>query len=253
MVESFQPVSLSPALIVDDDAAMRSRLHGVLRRLGCDDAQVVLADGFAQAQQALGQRGFSIALIDIGLPDGSGVELIGWMRARYPEVAPVVVSAWRTEQVIVAALRTGAIGYLLKERDDRELEAALRSIEQGGAPIDPFIARHILELLTRPPAAAAAPASRAKPKPQPKAEKHPPRHVPPPPPPPGSDTPTALSPRELRILELVAQGLSNREMAEHLSISKLTVECHTKNIYRKLAVGSRTEAVYQGRRHGLLR
>jgi DNA-binding NarL/FixJ family response regulator len=64
--------------------------------------------------------------------------------------------------------------------------------------------------------------------------------------------PVALTPRERKILELVAQGLSNRDMAESLSISKLTVECHTKNIYRKLAVTSRTEAVYQGRRHGLL-
>ncbi|MCY1554911.1 Transcriptional regulatory protein ComA [compost metagenome] len=64
--------------------------------------------------------------------------------------------------------------------------------------------------------------------------------------------PVALTPRERKILELVAQGLSNRNMAESLSISRLTVECHTKNIYRKLAVGSRTEAVYQARRHGLL-
>ena len=64
--------------------------------------------------------------------------------------------------------------------------------------------------------------------------------------------PVALTPRERKILELVAQGLSNRDMAESLSISRLTVECHTKNIYRKLAVTSRTEAVYQARRHGLL-
>ncbi len=251
MVDPPDPVALHPALIVDDDPAMRSRLRGVLRALDCDDAHIALADGFAQAREAFEQRSFSIALVDIGLLDGSGVELIGWMRDHHPAVSAVVVSAWRTEQVIVAALRAGAIGYLLKERDDLELAAALRSIEQGGAPIDPFIARRILELLAQPAPAPAAPAprpkSKSKPPPQPGKPSRAVATVP------GSDAPVALSPRELKILELVAQGLSNREMAEHLSISRLTVECHTKNIYRKLAVGSRTEAVYQGRRHGLLR
>jgi DNA-binding NarL/FixJ family response regulator len=157
-----------------------------------------------------------------------GVELIGWMQAAHPKVPAVVISAWRTEETIFAALRAGAIGYLLKERDDLELSIALRSIEQGGAPIDPAIARHILAWLAMqmasPVMAADAPAP----------------------------LPVALTPREQKILELVAQGLSNRDMAESLSISRLTVECHTKNIYRKLAVTSRTEAVYQGRRHGLL-
>jgi len=141
-----------------------------------------------------------------------------------------VISAWRTEEIIFAALRAGAIGYLLKERDDIELGIALRSIEQGGAPIDPGIARHILAWLAThqpPPAEAAVQAS--------------------------GKAPAALTRRERKILELVSQGLSNRDMAESLSISRLTVECHTKNIYRKLAVSSRTEAVFEGRRHGLLR
>jgi DNA-binding NarL/FixJ family response regulator len=158
------------------------------------------------------------------------VELIGWMQAQHPKVPAVVISAWRTEEIIFAALRAGAIGYLLKERDDLELGMALRSIEQGGAPIDPAIARHILGwLATQQPSRPVVAAADAP--------------VP---------LPAALTPREHRILELVSQGLSNRDMAESLSISRLTVECHTKNIYRKLAVTSRTEAVYQARRHGLL-
>lgn len=230
-LEDVEVVSLSPALVVEDDPAMRERLAYVLSTLGCDEPQIAWADSVTAAKELLDERGFGVALVDIGLPDGSGVELIGWMQAHCPKTPAVVVSAWRTEEIIFAALRAGAIGYLLKERDDLELSIALRSIEQGGAPIDPAIARRILGwLAAQQPSLSAVLATDA--------------------PPP---LPVALTPRERKILELVAQGLSNRDMAEALSISRLTVECHTKNIYRKLAVTSRTEAVFQGRRHGLLR
>lgn len=228
MLEEMDPVRLSPALVVDDEDAMQRRLGAVLESVGCPAAQISRAHSVAQARDHIADRRFGVVLVDIGLPDGSGTELIAWMRTHRPQVPAVVVSAWRTEEVIVGALRAGAIGYLLKERDDVELALALRSIERGGAPIDPFIARRILALL--PPAAPAAPAAA-----------------------PADSAPApTLSGREKEILRLVAQGLSNREMAEMLSISRHTVECHTKNIYRKLVVGSRTEAVFQARRHGLL-
>lgn len=157
----------------------------------------------------------------------------------------MVISAYRTEETIFAALRAGAIGYLLKERDDLELGIALRSIAQGGAPIDPAIARRILGWLTLQPSALPA----ALPVPAMTADTQPGELLPAS----AGASSALLSRREHRILELVSQGLSNRDMAEMLSISRLTVECHTKNIYRKLAVGSRTEAVYQARLHGLLR
>ncbi|WP_432730946.1 response regulator [Variovorax sp. W6] len=228
--EDAEPVSLSPTLIVEDDPAMQERLRYVLSTLGCDESRISVTDSVAGARQLLGEHSYGVVLVDIGLPDGSGVELIGWLQAHHPAVPAVVISAWRTEEIIFAALRAGAIGYLLKERDDVELGIALRSIEQGGAPIDPSIARHILAWLAthqQPPTEAAVQAS--------------------------GEAPAALTRRERKILELVSQGLSNRDMAESLSISRLTVECHTKNIYRKLAVSSRTEAVFEARRHGLLR
>jgi DNA-binding NarL/FixJ family response regulator len=231
--EEVLTVSLNPALVVEDDPVMQRRLCRVLSAAGCAGEHVAVADSVAEARRLLAERSFGVALVDIGLPDGSGIELVGELQARHPLVPAVVISAFRADEIILAALRAGAIGYLLKERDDIELELALRSIAQGGAPIDPAIARGILALLTRPqpgaPGAAVAPT--------------------------GPTTPleVALSRRENNILELVAQGLSNREMAEALSISRLTVECHTKNIYRKLAVNSRTEAVYTARTRGLLR
>lgn len=227
-IEDAEPVALSPTLMVEDDPAMQQRLRRVLATLGCDERQIAIADSVAGAQRLLEKQSFGVALVDIGLPDGSGVELIAWLQIHHPGVPAVVISAWRTEETIFSALRAGAIGYLLKERDDAELGVALRSIAHGGASIDPSIARRILSWLATTPGA---------PQPQPVA----------------SPPAVVLTPRERKILELVSQGLSNREMAETLSISRLTVECHTKNIYRKLAVNSRTEAVYLARRHGLLR
>jgi DNA-binding NarL/FixJ family response regulator len=249
LIDGAEPVLLSPALVVEDDPAMQERLRYVLSTLGCDEEHIAVTDSVAGAQQLLGERNYGVVLVDIGLSDGSGLELIGWMQAHCPRVPAVVISAWRTEEIIFAALRAGAIGYLLKERDDLELSIALRSIEQGGAPIDPTIARRILSWLATTQTQLAAPPAPSEPgdaaavaggpeapgAPQPAAP------------------PSALTPREHKILELVSHGLSNREMAESLSISRLTVECHTKNIYRKLAVNSRTEAVFQARRHGLLR
>lgn len=228
--DDVETVSLSPALVVEDDPAMRERLGCVLATLGDSAPGIAWADSVAAAKELLATQRFGIALVDIGLPDGSGVELIEWMRTHHPQLPAVVISAWRTEDVIFSALRAGAIGYLLKERDDLELSLALRSIARGGAPIDPAIARRILGWLSAQP--PARPEAMAADEPAP--------------------LPVALTPRERSILELVAQGLSNRDMAESLSISRLTVESHTRNIYRKLAVSSRTEAVYQGRRHGLL-
>ncbi|QRF56033.1 response regulator transcription factor [Variovorax paradoxus] len=250
--ETPEPVSLTPALVVEDDPAMQQRLAHVLGTLGCTAPQIAWADSVASARTLLAERSFGVALVDIGLPDGSGVDLIGWLRQHHPRLPAVVISAYRTEETIFAALRAGAIGYLLKERDDLELGIALRSIEQGGAPIDPAIARRILGWLTLQPNATPAPL----PVPAMTADTQPGELLPAAGATPSKeDAPAAalLSRREHRILELVSQGLSNRDMAEMLSISRLTVECHTKNIYRKLAVGSRTEAVYQARLHGLLR
>jgi DNA-binding NarL/FixJ family response regulator len=137
---------------------------------------------------------------------------------------------------VLAALRAGAIGYLLKERDDIELSLALQSIRRGGAPIDPTIARGILALLQLSAGPAAPATSSTEAAGAEAAER--PGH--------------ALSERESEILRLVARGYSNREIAELTALSRFTIEGHTKAIYRKLAVGSRTAAVFEANSRGLL-
>ena len=97
-----------------------------------------------------GLQPLAMALVDLGQPDGSGIDLIGWLRARSPARPILVVSAWSTEEMILGALRAGANGYVLKERDDLEIALSVRNVLKGGAPIDPFIARRILDLVGRP-------------------------------------------------------------------------------------------------------
>ena len=218
---------LGPTLIVEDDPTTLQRLDMLLRSLD-PGAAPIRAGTLAQARVLCSTTpALRTALVDIGLPDGSGIELIAWLHTHRPDVSCVVVSAWSDEVQVLAALRAGACGYLLKERDDDELRVALNSMARGGAPIDPFVARGILALISQTPEPPAAPAS------EPSAQ-------------------GAMTPRETEVLQLVARGHSNREIAEATGLSRLTIESYTKTIYRKLAVSSRTAAVFEARTRGLL-
>ena len=215
-----EPALPAPVLVVEDEPLLQQRLRGVLQTLGYTPDALVFATTLSEARACLAEQPMALALVDLQLPDGDGRELIAQLRADDPGLGILVVSAWSSEEAILGALRAGATGYVLKERDDVEVMLSIRSVLRGGAPIDPFIARRILELL---PAPSAAPAL---------AE--------------------ALSEREGEILRLVADGLSNREIAEQLFLSRYTVESHVKRVYRKLAVSSRIGAVREARSRGLL-
>lgn len=209
--------------VVEDDPSAQARLVRLLHETVGGNVQVAVAADIATAHALVEGNGrFDLALVDVQLPDGNGVAFIGWLRERYPALPAVIVSSWAEEGTILTALRHGAVGYLLKSVEDIELAMQLRCLQRGGAAIDPVIARRLLELM---PHAAPEPAP---------AE------------------PVHLSSREIEILQLVSRGLSNREIAETTSLSRLTIESHTRNIYRKLAVSSRTAAVFEAQARGLL-
>jgi len=230
--ETFPTESTLPApvLVVEDEPLLQQRLRSLLLGLGYASDALVFAATLAEARACLAVQPMALALVDLALPDGSGMALIEQMRAEDPGLGILVVSAWSSEESILGALRAGATGYVLKERDDLEVSLSIRSVLRGGAPIDPFIARRILQLL---PAAAAAPVPAVAAVSVVVAD-------------------DALSEREVQILRLVADGLGNREIAEQLFISRYTVESHVKRIYRKLAVSSRTMAVRTARARGVI-
>lgn len=217
------PIPLpTPVLVVEDDDLIQQRLLRILTGLGYQADMLHFASALAPARELATQQSFALALVDLGLPDGNGTELIAELRASDAAMGVLVISAWTTKEAILAALRAGATGYVLKERDDLEVTLSIRSVLRGGAPIDPFIARRVITEFQQHETPSAV------------------------------ECDTVLSPREIDILQQVARGLSHREIAECLFISRHTVESHVRNIYRKLAVSSRMRAVSEARARGLL-
>ena len=216
-----------PVMIIEDEPLIQIRLRNILVELGYAIDQIILASTIQQAKIKYAQYLPNFALIDLGLPDGNGIELIEYFKHTDRDILMLVISAWSTQDTIIAALKAGATGYVLKERDDLEVSLAIRSLLRGGAPIDPFIARQILEQMT----------CHTQIKTQTIENKI------------QNDL---LSIREHEILVLVAKGMSNREIADFLNLSRYTVECHIKYIYKKLAVSSRIKAINTARSIGVL-
>lgn len=213
-----------PVFILEDDVMMQQRLKQVLLDIGYTTDVLIFAQTLSQAMTILKEHPISFALVDLGLPDGNGIDFIQTLRQQDTTTPILVISAWSTQETILNAIQVGATGYILKERDNFEITLSIRSVLRGGAPIDPFIAQQILSrisFITKEKDTVTEPND-------------------------------LLSSREFQILDLVAQGMSNREIADFLHLSKYTIECHIKHIYRKLSVNSRSKAINTARSLGLL-
>lgn len=212
---------LTTIYIVEDDDDIRSRVINAVD--AADDLKVLgEARSLHAARTALGRRLPDIALIDLGLPDGDGCQLIRWLTTQNPPVECLVLTVFGDEQHVVSAIEAGATGYLLKDEVLEEIAPQIRQVAQGGSPISPAVARYILHLARSEPSE------------------------------PAEDAPE-LTPTELEILGLIAKGYSAPEIAEMTERSPATVPVHIKNIYRKLAVHSRGEAVFEALQLGLIK
>lgn len=176
-----------------------------------------------------------VMLVDLGLPDIGGIELIRHAARHHPGCDVLVVTMFADDVHVMGSIEAGATGYLLKDAQAPRIASAIHELRAGGAPISPSIARRVLSRFRIAPS-AAAPVSA--PIPAPVAT------------PPAEASP--LSTRETEILRLVAKGFSFEAVGGLLDISSHTVVTHVKNIYRKLAVHSRGEAVYEAGQMGLL-
>lgn len=225
-------------LVVEDDPYWQQAIQAIV-----DDQPehriVALCGNLGQALRAVQTEVFDLMIIDLGLPDGSGVDLIRAARRYQPQADILVATVFADEGNVVAAIYAGATGYLLKESTPKQWSAAINDLRAGHSPIDPKIARHILgavqqkgrmvqpalQVHAQPSNARGGPDSAADPK---------------------------LSPRELEVLQLVAKGFTLVEVAQFLKLSPNTTRTHAKAIYRKLEVSTRGEAVFEASVLGLI-
>jgi DNA-binding NarL/FixJ family response regulator len=223
MLPSESPSQVIRVAALEDDAVLRDRYIELV--FSAPDMQVLwTAATIAQARAALDTGTPDVLLVDLGLPDGSGLDIIRNVKQRDPGCEIMVVSVFGDEENVLAAIEAGASGYLLKDMLAEPFLAAIRELRAGGSPISPSIARILLTRSRHPPPDDSAASSE------------------------GID----LGDREAQILGLVAKGFNFGEIGRLLDISTNTVRTHIYRIYRKLAVHSRGEAVFEAKKLGLL-
>jgi DNA-binding NarL/FixJ family response regulator len=210
-------------MVVEDDPAFLTRFCRIVASDPELELFAAVAD-LASARQAMSKAAPDVLLTDLGLPDGSGIELIRETSIRYPSSDIMVITVFGDEEHVVASIEAGATGYILKDSLPEEFVDLIKQLRAGGSPISPVIAR---QLLTRFKPCTSEPEVR-----------------------PTKESP--LSARESEVLSLIAKGFSFGEIARLLSVSQHTVTTHVKKIYQKLAVHSRGEAVYEAGRMGLI-
>lgn len=212
-------------VLVEDEVEFQQMLRHMID--GAPDmALLAIASTRAQGLQAVETLEADVLLVDLGLPDGSGIDVIRAAHLKRPTCGIMVCTVFGDELHVVQSLEAGATGYLLKDSSARSMVDEIRSLHLGGSPISPLIARQILMRFRRQqPVAAPPPHQAARP---------------------------LLSAREQEVLELITKGFTADEIADLISVSRHTVLTFVRRIYKKLQVNSKAEAIYEARNQGLL-
>lgn len=207
-------------ILAEDHALVREGTRHLLEATG----EIVVVGEAADGEEAVATVAHhvpDVAIIDIGMPGINGIEATRRVKESHPQVSVLVLTMHDDDQFIFAVIEAGAAGYLLKDVQGDELVAAVRAVHAGESVLHPAIAQKILARLA---ARTEVPGESALSEP--------------------------LTDRELEVLRLAAQGKANKEIARALDVSVRTVEAHLSHVFRKLSVGSRTEAVLFGLRQG---
>ncbi|MFH0914388.1 MAG: response regulator transcription factor [Chloroflexota bacterium] len=205
-------------IIADDHALVREGTRTLLEQE--PDLEVVGEASDGEEAVALANKlQPNVVLMDIAMPKVNGIEATKRLKAQNPGIAVLILTAYDDDQYVMALLEAGAAGYLLKNVKGSDLVNAIRSVYAGEAALHPAIARKVLSLL----AAGPPPEEKAK---------------------------AEISSREMEILKLAARGMSNQEIADKLFLSRRTVQSHLGKVFRKMDVGSRTEAVLKALKKG---
>lgn len=220
------PINSSESLpihvvIVEDDPGFRTALSQVVE--AAPDMHLAgIAGTRAEGLALLQGAPADVLLVDLGLPDGSGIDVIKEAVVQWPSCSIMVSTNFGDETHVMRSIESGAAGYLLKDSSPTRMIDEIRSIASGGSPISPIIARQILgRFRTSPPA-------------------------------PAEDNSALLSSREREVLDFISKGFTTQEIAKLMQLSHFTVRTFVRRIYSKLKVTSKAEALYEARTQGLL-
>lgn len=227
MKQAPPPDSAAPirvALVEDDPDFSDALSHAVTSAPGMllSGKAGTRADGLAMLR---GQPA-DVLLVDLGLPDGSGIDVIRAATRHWPHCSIMVSTNFGDETHVMRSIESGAAGYLLKDSSPAKMVDEIRSLAGGGSPISPIIARQVLMRFRHSPQAGAGAA-----------------HAP---------APTPLSAREQQVLDYITKGFTALEIAELMQLSPFTVRSFVRRIYSKLKVTSKAEAIFEARSQGLL-
>jgi DNA-binding NarL/FixJ family response regulator len=211
----LQQVAPITVLLADDHAVVRKGIRDFLEEDPAIQVVAEASDG-AEAWALLAQQQPHVAVLDIRMPHLTGVELTRRIKKEYPHVRVLILTAYDDKPYVLALLRAGADGYILKTAESRELLAAIKQVYTGKSFLDPTIATSIVNNSLR-----SAPEEQ-------------------------------LTERELEVVRGVAKGWTNREIAQQLAISDRTVQGHLANVFAKLHVSSRTEVVTVALQQGII-
>jgi DNA-binding NarL/FixJ family response regulator len=211
-------------VVVDDQTVVREGIVMLLGLLPGIEVVGAAADG-EEAVRLVGEVAPDVALMDLRMPRCDGVEATRRIRAEYPGTQVVVLTTFADDESLFPALAAGARGYLTKDADGDEIVRAVHSVLSGDAGLSPGIQRRLLERLTETETRKAAPAA----------------------------APDGLTARETEVLVLIAEGLSNGEIARRLHVSTATVKTHINNLFAKTGIKDRAQAVRYAYGKGLVR
>jgi DNA-binding NarL/FixJ family response regulator len=208
-------------LVADDQRVVREGLVMLLGLLGGIEVVGAAADGEQAVALATELRPHAV-LMDLRMPRVDGVAATRRLRERDPGIKVLALTTYDDERSVVEALRAGARGYLTKDAGAEQIRQALEAVVRGEAAIDPAVQHHLVDAL-----ATAAPVATGA-------------------------LPDGLTPREAEVLSLIADGLSNAEIAHHLVVSEATVKSHINHLFTKIGARDRAQAVAYAYRHDLV-
>jgi DNA-binding NarL/FixJ family response regulator len=226
--EGREPIRV---LLADDQRVVRDGLVLLLGLLPQVEVVGTAADGEEAVRRAEALRP-DVVLMDLRMPRCDGVEATRRLRERAPQIRVIVLTTYADDRSVLDALRAGARGYLTKDAGAEEIRQALRQVVGGQAVIDPAVQHHLVDAIAVAPAepvSAPAPASD----------------------PAGRQLPDGLTPREAAVLALIAEGLSNAEIASRLVVSEATVKSHINHLLAKIGARGRAQAVTYAYRNGV--